>query len=321
MMKPAHGVRLAALLLVALAPACSSEPTTNDAANAGGSGGGGGGGGGGERPANELIPNRRVMIIGLDGVRPDAFQDAATPRMDSLISAGAVSFTASTQITGMTSSGPGWTSILTGVEVDKHQVRLNGQYDDIDRAYPSVMKRAQDVLGARISMASHWPDIVVGIVEEDARGTWAIRSDQMAAEYAADALSRDEADLYFVQLDDIDEAGHSTGFSSENPEYIEAIQVADGHVGTIIDAVAARPAEEEWLFLMTTDHGGEGTSHGLQIPENQTIWVIVSGDGVIQGKLNDATQMDLHPTALQWLGTEIDPAWELDGHVQGLAAD
>lgn len=309
MLKPAQGARLAAaLLFVSFAPACSEAASTADS-------------GGVDVPVNELIPGRRVMIIGLDGVRPDALQQAATPHMDRLIANGAVSFSASTHLTGITSSGPGWTSILTGVEVEKHNVTFNGLYDNIDRAFPTVTMRAQELLGARISMTSHWPDIVVGITEPEARGEYRLAFDKEVSEHVAEVVGLDQADLYFVQFDDIDDAGHTTGFDAANSEYIDAIELTDSYVGTIIDAVAARPADEEWLFLMTTDHGGEGTQHGAQNAANRTIWVIVSADGVIQGKLSNATHMDLHPTALRWLGAQIDPVWELDGSVQGLPTE
>jgi predicted AlkP superfamily pyrophosphatase or phosphodiesterase len=318
-----------ALSLAAFASACSSDPASDGNANTGGAAGSGGSSGssgssgsaGEDLLPGELNPHRRVMIIGLDGVRPDALQAAETPRMDGLIANGAVSFTASTQLTGRTSSGPGWTSILTGVEVEKHGVVENSLYDDFDRSYHTVIRRAQDELGARISMASHWPDIVNGIVETEYRGEIYMGFDEPVADHVAEIVGQDTADLYFVQLDDIDDAGHTSGFDVENPEYIDAIELTDEYVGRIIDAVDARPADEEWLFLMTTDHGGTGRFHGAQDEANQTIWVIVSADGVVQGKLNNATHMDLHPTALAWLGAVIDPDWGLDGTVQGLPTE
>lgn len=57
------------------------------------------------------IPEGRVLVIGIDGVRPDALRIADTPAIDELISAGA--FTNNTKILGEryreneTISGPG----------------------------------------------------------------------------------------------------------------------------------------------------------------------------------------------------------------------
>ncbi len=47
------------------------------------------------RGSEPNIPERRVLVIGIDGVRPDALQIADTPAIDELISAGA--FTNNTQ--------------------------------------------------------------------------------------------------------------------------------------------------------------------------------------------------------------------------------
>ena len=100
------------------------------------------------------IPEGRVLVIGIDGVRPDALRIADTPAIDELISEGA--FTNNTKILGdryrenETISGPGWSSFLTGVWADKHGVNDNtfrGQnYDEyphffvhLKRAFPEAI--------------------------------------------------------------------------------------------------------------------------------------------------------------------------------------
>ena len=81
------------------------------------------------RGSEPNIPEGRVLVIGIDGVRPDALQIADTPAIDELISEGA--FTNNTKILGdryrenETISGPGWSSFLTGVWADKHGVNDN----------------------------------------------------------------------------------------------------------------------------------------------------------------------------------------------------
>tara|TARA_B100000530_G_scaffold327120_1_gene266573 strand:- start:588 stop:1055 length:468 start_codon:yes stop_codon:yes gene_type:complete len=70
-----------------------------------------------------------VLVIGIDGLRPDAMRQAKTPNIDALIQNGAVSFQC--QILGEryrknnTVTAPGWSSILTGVWTDKHGVQAN----------------------------------------------------------------------------------------------------------------------------------------------------------------------------------------------------
>ena len=69
--------------------------------------------------SKSTVPESRVLVIGIDGTRPDALAAATTPKLDALIADGA--FTAYSRILGTryrkndTISGPGWSSFLTDV--------------------------------------------------------------------------------------------------------------------------------------------------------------------------------------------------------------
>ncbi len=89
--------------------------------------------------------HKRVLIIGIDGTRPDALLKARTPAFDRLIREGA--FTDQAQILGKryqkndTISGPGWSSILTGVWADKHGVHDNNFKGKNYELFPHFFKR------------------------------------------------------------------------------------------------------------------------------------------------------------------------------------
>lgn len=89
--------------------------------------------------------HKRVLIIGMDGTRPDALLKARTPAFDRLIREGA--FTDQAQILGKryqkndTISGPGWSSILTGVWADKHGVHDNNFKGKNYELFPHFFKR------------------------------------------------------------------------------------------------------------------------------------------------------------------------------------
>ena len=63
---------------------------------------------------------KKVLLIGLDGVRVDILAQAHTPNIDALIANG--TFSGEAQTRPPTVSGPGWSSMLTGVWGDKHKV-------------------------------------------------------------------------------------------------------------------------------------------------------------------------------------------------------
>jgi arylsulfatase A-like enzyme len=68
------------------------------------------------------------------------------------------------------------------------------------------------------------------------------------------------------------------GFGKEVKEYLDAIERADNDVANIIKAMNERSQwNEDWLVILTTDHGGsidprpkakELGIHGLNIPGN-----------------------------------------------------
>jgi predicted AlkP superfamily pyrophosphatase or phosphodiesterase len=124
-------------------------------------------------------------------------------------------------------------------------------------------------------------------------------------------------DVTFVHLDDVDHAGHDSGFSPTNPEYLEAIEGVDALVASMVDAVLARPTigEERWLVALTTDHGGSMSGHGALDAENRTVFVILTDLGGDPASLpaTGVSQMDVGPSVLAHLGIEIDPTWMLDG--------
>lgn len=79
----------------------------------------------------------KVLILGIDGCRPDALQAAATPNIDGLLQESVYSYDALTE--GPTWSGVGWSGMLTGVWLAKHGVTDNSFSGSNFAAYPHFM--------------------------------------------------------------------------------------------------------------------------------------------------------------------------------------
>lgn len=264
-------------------------------------------------------PRKKVLILGIDGCRPDALEKADTPTIDKLRENGAWSLSAQTG--EVTVSGPGWSSMLTGVWSEKHRVRDNSFRGSKLEKYPHFfryLKRARpDAMSASIA---HWEPINLFITRNvDVAAT--PRTDDAVAETTIRLLKNRDPDAVFVHFNDVDEAGHTEGFDPEVPEYIQAIQETDARIARILDALEARTdyAHEDWLILVSTDHGGTGTKHGENTPLHRTIFLIASGPSAARGEITPAPSIvDVAATALKHLGVELDPDWALDGHAVGL---
>ncbi|NNE56280.1 MAG: DUF4983 domain-containing protein [Flavobacteriales bacterium] len=221
---------------------------------------------------------RKFLLIGIDGLRPDALQAAETPALDALIANSTYSFDALTQFP--TYSGPGWSSMLTGVWSPKHGVMDNSFVGSNYADYPhffSLLKEADPSL--YLASVTQWGPINQQILS--AEDYAAIPGSMEEAEQEAiSQLTNPELDGLMVHLDDVDIAGHEFGYGVDIPEYLLAVEAADDHVSEIISAMQARPdfTNEEWLVAISTDHGGLDFGHGGASYEERNIFIIFSGD-------------------------------------------
>jgi hypothetical protein len=248
--------------------------------------------------------DKKVLIIGIDGCRSDALEVAATPNIDALIANGLYSPDALND--DITISGPGWSAILCGVWSDKHLVTGNNFSGNDYATYPSIMSRVE-AFDPSLNTASicHWSPINTNIIDGGADYILNVGTDVDASTQAVNHITNADPDCMFVHFDEVDGAGHGNGFSSTVPPYIAKIEEVDNLIGPIVTAVQNRPnyANEDWLYILTTDHGGFGTSHGGTTIDEEKVFFIVSGDSVAQEViLADEEEVE---DAVNCLGSDI----------------
>jgi predicted AlkP superfamily pyrophosphatase or phosphodiesterase len=283
-------------------------------------------------------PAKKVLFIGIDGTRFDAIEKAATPNLDGLMADGIHSPTC--LILGDrykkndTVSGPGWSSILTGVWADKHGVQNNTFAGTNYREYPHLFARLKEVRPnvKTVSLVT-WKPISEKIVSAaDVSQYYGLTGsgkpdydlyDNQATDEAVKQLSQGNPDLLFLYIGQVDETGHAHGFHPSVPEYIAAIERADKLVGRVLAAVKNRKtyAQEDWLVIVTTDHGGKGKGHGggHNDPDVLHSFLIVSGPAARRGRFDEQVYLvDAPVTALAHLGVQPKADWKLDGRAIGL---
>ncbi|MFF8590725.1 alkaline phosphatase family protein [Streptomyces sp. NPDC015220] len=271
----------------------------------------------------------KVLVIGLDGALLTRIKDADAPNLEALMAAGlTVPSSIYANPLAPTLSGPGWSTIITGVWPDKHNVKDNAFTGHKFAQYPDFLTRAERAKPSLTTYAvSSWApltDTVFSTAVDTRVSTPSAEYDTGTAARAVAQLRDGDPDAVFVQLDGIDHAGHSYGAASR--QYLDAVHAADAQVGQMVAAVKGRAGygSEDWLVMVTADHGhtDAGGHGGSSAPERST-FLIATGSALTAGSVRyDVKMPDVAASALAHLQIALDPAWGLDGRpVQQPVAD
>lgn len=263
---------------------------------------------------------RRVLIISIDGLRPDLLLRADAPVIKGLLPEGTFTMWAQTTPQGITL--PSHTSMFTGVTVPRHGVDWNGDViPPTSDGHPKVptlfdLGHKAGFTTAIVAGKAKFKALVTKDSVDHALMPPAIADqDPAVAEASVKVIREHKPQIMLVHLPNVDHKGHGYGWSSS--EQMQAIAVADQCVGLVLEALKDAGVLEQTLIIITSDHGGFGKGHhggdprGLHIP-----WIVV-GPGVI--KNHDLTihrelvvsTWDTFATASDYLG--LKPEGQIDG--------
>jgi predicted AlkP superfamily pyrophosphatase or phosphodiesterase len=224
----------------------------------------------------------RVLIITIDGLRPDLLIRGDVPNIRGLLKAGSYTFWARTVPEAYTL--PSHASLLTGVSPQKHGVTWN---DHIEQAYPespTLFEVAKEA-GLTTALASGKTKFVVF----DKPGTldWKYLPrdepilDTFVARQAERMVREHKPQVLFVHLAGVDAVGHLRGWGS--PEQLAWLGEADKAVGIVLGAVNDAGLTDSTLLILTADHGGAGVEHGPNDERSAHVPWIAVGPGVRKG--------------------------------------
>lgn len=253
---------------------------------------------------------QKVLLILVDGMRPDAIEACSHPFLRNLKKFSAHSMKAATIVPPVTL--PCHSSLFFSVEPSRHGITTN-TWSPMVRPIDSlcdVIARAH----GKAAMFYNWEEL-----RDLNRPGSLIRSeflrmcpgkdkitDNLLTDRAIDCLRTDDPDFIFLYLGYTDEAGHDYGWMTE--PYLDAVANASACIETI-----CRALPEGWSVLVTADHGGHGRNHGCEIPEDMTIPVYCGGPAFEAGReLENVSIKDLAPTIAQLMGLVPPDEWE--GH-------
>ncbi|MDG1099863.1 MAG: alkaline phosphatase family protein [Saprospiraceae bacterium] len=234
--------------------------------------------------------SKKVLIIGIDGCRSDVLQYANTPNIDDLTAQSIHSYSGLNN--DITYSGPGWSAMMTGVWSDKHGVTDNSFSGSNFDEYPHFIKRVEDFNSDLYTVSiSQWHPINNFIVLDHADYKYNAPTEADVTAEALEQLENENPDVMFLQYDEVDHAGHGYGFSQDITEYVASIESVDTQIGFVLNGLYARENynSENWLIILSTDHGGLGTSHGGNSLQEEIIFYIASNKNISQYEITADT--------------------------------
>jgi arylsulfatase A-like enzyme len=249
---------------------------------------------------------RRVLILSIDGLRPDAIALAPMPNLLALMQTSAYTLNAQTIFPSATL--PSHASMLTGYCPSMHGVDWNDYIpergfaigtDIFDLASQAGLETWMFVGKKKLQQLTeaNLKDFVY-VADRDS-----VIADRVLEEFP------ENFGLLFIHFALVDGMGHEHGWLS--PEQLSVAFRADEAFGKILNELDARDLRDETLIIVTADHGGHDTTHGSSRPEDMTIPWIASGPGVQFKQLTSPVHtMDTAATAAFALGLDAPDDWD-----------
>ena len=266
----------------------------------------------------------KVLLISVDGVRPDALVQLDSAR--DVLAGGASSLAATSVFPTVTL--PCHMTMFHSVDPDRHGTQTNTYMPQVRpvQGLCEVLKNA----GKTSAMFYNWEQLrdlarpgslayslmVKGRFEDTPASAVATyrQSNDAVTTAAIECMQKKAPDFVFLYLAFSDDAGHKFGWMS--PEYFDALENSLQNIHRVL---AQKP--EEYVVIITSDHGGHGRTHGTDLPEDMIIPMAAIGTYFAPGsRLPDPNLKDSAPTVCDLLGVLPDEEWEGKSFVPGKGA-
>lgn len=284
-------------------------------------------------------PNKKALLIIVDGIPTNIIHRAHTPNLDRIESKGRFLESYVGGERGGASETPtissnGYAATVTGTWAHKNNVYDNS-LNAVNYNYPSIFRLFKDAYPeGKTAIFSTWLDNRTKLLGEGRKETRELmldhhvdgleldtiqyphdnlsnyikRIDAHVALEAAKYIAESAPDLTWVYLQYTDDVSHYFGRSFE---FDNGITYTDALVGLIYDAVLQREKEhgEEWLVIVITDHGRTpftAKHHGGQSEAERNTWMVIN-----QKEVNNyardfkVANTDVTPTIAEYLGIEL----------------
>ncbi|MBQ7101130.1 MAG: alkaline phosphatase family protein [Clostridia bacterium] len=251
-------------------------------------------------PLPEGKTEKKAIIIGYDGCRADvvSLANGKYSAIAKLVNeggsinlgyCGGVNYPDG-ENTQDTSTAPGWCSVLTGVWADKNGVYGNGQSKSLE--YKTLLTTlVEDGTIESSAFLTKWnghftnedstylPEkqyceengLNVSFTKCNGHEATVIETNKQLSEENC-------PDFTIAIYEGTDSAGHGFGFSFNNPVYKAGFERCEKFAYSTLRTIEGRDSyeTEDWLIIITSDHGGIGTNHGGASVQERMIFIVTN---------------------------------------------
>lgn len=265
-----------------------------------------------QEPDNSI--KRKVLFISIDGLVGEEMRKEVPTHISALMKNAKYSYVA---VTDANTSDPAtWATMLTGYTSARHHIEdenylpaanPDDPHDEVNFT-PSIIYRLEDQQPSLRTTVIVQDPGVANVLLMDADDNVLVDDDTKVKEEAVKVLNRIAPDVMVLQFQDVLTAGKTTGFSMTNADYAAALTRVDGHIGEVMDALRKRPTApyEDWLVIITSNHGGVGTNYGGSTYEERNIFSLYYQKDIVGEELVPETIESPHFYGYD--GTENGPA-------------
>ena len=253
------------------------------------------------------MKKNKVILISVDGMRPDGFLSCGNPYIHELMSKAYYTLDGKTVLPSVTL--PCHMSLFHSVEPQRHGITTN-LYIPMARPIDGLFERLKGI-EATCAMYYGWEPLRDVARPESlmfSEYIHAYTGESVDTELTDSALARigkNKPDFVFLYMVDTDEkGGHDNGWMSD--EYLRRISMAVDNIRRVMEVCG-----DEYTVVITADHGGHDRTHGTDLPEDTTIPMFYIGEGFEAGKrFSGGSILDIAPTIAKLMGATPAAAWE-----------
>jgi predicted AlkP superfamily pyrophosphatase or phosphodiesterase len=242
-------------------------------------------------------PSPLVVVVSIDGLRPDALSIERTPNILEMASRGTASWLAQTTYPPITLTSHA--SMLTGYPPSIHGLTFANYTPDKGASRVPTMFSYARAAGLRTAMVVG-KDKFNHLKLEGSLDSFEIGTGDDDNVNRAVVQLQAGADLLMVHLPDVDICGHANQWMSA--KYLQQVIEADQAVGRL-----RRALPPHGTMIVTADHGGLGPTHGVDRASDMSIPWVIAGPEIRENVIvsRRVSTMDTAATALGILGLRL----------------